>query len=213
MQYLLARPARLADRLHRWAIRRWFPVLARVAPRWPRWWEQLHARWVIFLIMAIYPRPKRLIRKNLARVLGASEGSWQVRRAGSVMLRHFAFYWVDMFRFAQLPSASASDVFDNIEGSRELGEVLLRHLDAEETPLRLGGGPPQQVTPLAEPHLDLPRPVAGHQQVEVEGEREILESALAGGRGQQQRRPQALARCGSATSGATASSSTRCCAK
>lgn len=124
MQYLLAHPSRIADRLHRWAIRRWFPVLARVAPRWPRWWELIHARWVIFLIMAIYPRPKRLIRKNLARVLGASEGSWRVRRAGSVMLRHFAFYWVDMFRFAQLPSASASDVFDNIEGSKELGEMV-----------------------------------------------------------------------------------------
>ena len=124
MQYLLARPSRLADRFHRWAIRRWFPVLARVAPRWPRWWEQVGARIVIFLVMVVYPRPKRLIRKNLSRVLGAPQGSWRVRRATSAMLRHFAFYWADLFRFAQLPASAAQAIFDDDGSVGALTEAM-----------------------------------------------------------------------------------------
>jgi lauroyl/myristoyl acyltransferase len=125
VQYLLARPSRLTDRLHRWAIRRWFPVLARVAPRWPRWWEQLHSRWVMFLIMVIYPHPKRMVRRNLAHVLGSSAGSWRVRRACSIMLRHFAYQWVDLFRYAQMPVESAQqEVLDEITGHEHLRDAV-----------------------------------------------------------------------------------------
>src|SRR5205823_6276666 len=105
-------------------IRRWFPVLARVAPRWPRWWEQLHARWVIFLIMVVYPRPKRLIRRNLSRVMGLPPGSWRVRRAVSAMYRHFAFYWVDLFRFAQLPAERMLACHDGVVGSEHLDAAV-----------------------------------------------------------------------------------------
>jgi lauroyl/myristoyl acyltransferase len=45
----------------------------------------------------------RAIARNLARVLNAPEQSREVRRAVRRMLAHFAFYWVDLFRFAQLP--------------------------------------------------------------------------------------------------------------
>ena len=44
-QYYLPKKSRIADRLHHWAIHRWFPVLADVAPRWPRWWEHLKPAW------------------------------------------------------------------------------------------------------------------------------------------------------------------------
>ncbi len=90
-QYHLPGKSRFADRFHHWAIRVWFPVLAGGAPRWSRPWLQLNARWVIFLIMVVYPKPKALIRRNLARILGKPAGSWTVRRAASAMFRHFAF--------------------------------------------------------------------------------------------------------------------------
>jgi len=123
-QYHLPSKAPWADRFHRWAIRVWFPVLADGAPRWPRWWQQLHARWVIFVIMVVYPRPKRLIRKNLSRIMGLPARSWRVRRAVSAMFRHFAFYWVDLFRFAQLPPARMLECHDGVRGNEHLEEAV-----------------------------------------------------------------------------------------
>ncbi|HVS02801.1 MAG TPA: lysophospholipid acyltransferase family protein [Thermoanaerobaculia bacterium] len=124
MQYRLPRPSRLTDALHRWALRRGFPTLARIAPRWPRWWLLLNARWVIFLVMAVYPRPKRAIAGNLARILGASRRSWRVRRGVSRTLRHFAYYWVDLFRFAQLPAEEGRRLLAGVEGMEGLEAVL-----------------------------------------------------------------------------------------
>ena len=124
MQYLIPEPSRIADRLHRWAIRRGFPKLAEVAPRWPRWFAQWLARGVIFLVMAVYPRPKRQVRKTLARVIGKGEGSWPVRRAASAMFRHLAFYWLDLFRFAQLPAEAALAVCDEVEGLATLNAAF-----------------------------------------------------------------------------------------
>jgi KDO2-lipid IV(A) lauroyltransferase len=103
VQWKIARPGRWADRFNRWALRRGFPALAWLAPRAPRWFLLLGARWVIALVMFLYPQPKAAIARNLARVLGEPPGARRVRRATREMLRHFAFYWVDLFRFAQLP--------------------------------------------------------------------------------------------------------------
>ncbi|HLF55532.1 MAG TPA: lysophospholipid acyltransferase family protein [Thermoanaerobaculia bacterium] len=103
MQWKIARSGRLADALNGWAIRRGFPVLAWLAPRAPRWFLLANARWIIALVMFVHSRPKRAIARNLARVLRSPAESRAVRRAVRSMLRHLAFYWVDLFRFAQLP--------------------------------------------------------------------------------------------------------------
>lgn len=103
MQWKIAPPGRLAGRFHRWAIRRGFPLLAWLAPRAPRRFLFANARWIIALVMFLYPAPKRAIASNLSRILGAPADSSRVRRAVREMLRHFAFYWVDLFRFPQLP--------------------------------------------------------------------------------------------------------------
>jgi KDO2-lipid IV(A) lauroyltransferase len=103
MQWKIARPSKLADRFNRWALRRGFPALAWLAPRAPRWFLHGGARVVIGVVMGLHARPKAAIARNLARVLGAPPGSRLVRRAVRKMLFHFAIYWVDLFRFAQLP--------------------------------------------------------------------------------------------------------------
>ncbi len=103
MQWKIAPPGRLADRFNRWAIRRGFPLLAWLAPRAPRGFLLFGARCVIGVVMFVYPQPKRAIARNLARVLGDSPQSRRVRRAVRELLVHFACYWVDLFRFAQLP--------------------------------------------------------------------------------------------------------------
>jgi lauroyl/myristoyl acyltransferase len=103
MQRKIARPSRLSDRFNRWAIRRGFPLLAWLAPRAPRRFLLAGARGVIGFVMFLYPQPKAAIARNLARVLDAPVGSRRVRRAARAMLHHFAYYWVDLFRFAQLP--------------------------------------------------------------------------------------------------------------
>ena len=103
MQWKIARPSRISDAFNRWATRRGFPVLAWIAPRAPRWFLFAGARLVIRVVMALHRKPRRAIARNLARVLGEPEGSGAVRRASRRMLHHLAYYWVDLFRFAQLP--------------------------------------------------------------------------------------------------------------
>lgn len=120
MQWKIARPGRFADRFNRWALRRGFPALAWLAPRAPRGCLLLGARAVIALVMALHHRPKRAIAANLARVLGRDAGSREVRRAVRGMLRHFAFYWVDLFRFAQLPPEAARSLVARVEGLEEV---------------------------------------------------------------------------------------------
>lgn len=103
MQWKIDRPSQLADRFNRWAIRRGFPALAWLAPRAPRWFLFAGARAVIGVVMFLHSKPKQAIARNLARVLGEPAGSRRVRRAVRQMLYHLAYYWVDLFRFAQLP--------------------------------------------------------------------------------------------------------------
>ncbi|MEO7795097.1 MAG: lysophospholipid acyltransferase family protein [Thermoanaerobaculia bacterium] len=103
MQRKISRSGAFSERLNRWAIRRGFPVLAWIAPRFPRWFLFLGARWVIAVIFYFHSSPKRSIERNLSRVLGEAPGSTVVRRAANAMLRHLAYYWVDLFRFPQLP--------------------------------------------------------------------------------------------------------------
>jgi lauroyl/myristoyl acyltransferase len=104
MQRKIPRSGAFSERLNRWAIRQGFPVLAWIAPRAPRWFLFVNARWIIAVVFFFHSRPKRAIARNLARVLAARPGSPAVRRATNAMLRHLAYYWVDLFRFPQLPA-------------------------------------------------------------------------------------------------------------
>lgn len=126
MQWKMARPGRIADRFNHWAIRRGFPVIAWLAPRAPRWLLFANARWVIALVMFLHSKPKRDIARNLARVLAEPEDSRTVRRAVRRMLAHFAFYWVDLFRYPQLPAERlrAQVVGDGARGLEPIRRAL-----------------------------------------------------------------------------------------
>lgn len=127
----MVRPGRLADRFNRWAIARGFPLLAWLAPRWPRWLLFANARWIIALVMALYSGPKAEIDRNFARILGLPPRARAVRRARRAMLRHFAYYWVDLFRFPQLPPLAARRLIasvrglERVEALREAGRPVL----------------------------------------------------------------------------------------
>ncbi|QQR75784.1 MAG: lysophospholipid acyltransferase family protein [Holophagales bacterium] len=149
MQWKMARQGKLAARINTWALNHGFPALAWLAPRARRGFLLANARWIIALVMTLHHRPKKAIAANLARILGADPRSRQVRRATAEMLRHFAYYWTDLFRFAQLPSEEArrlivrDDGGEHVErlraegrpillltahlGNWELGGVLLAH--------------------------------------------------------------------------------------
>jgi KDO2-lipid IV(A) lauroyltransferase len=107
MQWKIARPGAFAEWLHHFGIRRGFPALAWIAPRLPRWFLLAGARVVIFVVMFVHPAPKKAIARNLARILGAPAESRRVRRAVRDLLHHFAYSWLDLFRFAQLPAERA----------------------------------------------------------------------------------------------------------
>lgn len=124
MQARLPSPHRLAGAFHRLALRRGFPFLAYVAPRWPRWLLQANARWIIALVMGVYPRPKRAIARNLARVLGQPPRSRPVRRAVRQMLRSFAFHWVDLFRYPQLPHEVAARALIEVQGMEHVDQAV-----------------------------------------------------------------------------------------
>ncbi len=70
--------------------------------------------------MVVHPAPKREIAANLGRLLGLPEGSRRVRRATRQMLFNFAYYWVDLFRFAQLPAERAQELLDGCVGAEHL---------------------------------------------------------------------------------------------
>ena len=124
MQWKLAKSSRLTAWIHRVGLGVCFPMLAWIAPRSPRWFLLLSARVVIFLAMLIYPKPKREIAQNLSKILGADPRSRKVRQAVGRMLRHFAFYWVDLFRFAQLPPEVARRHLVSVEGMDSVGGLV-----------------------------------------------------------------------------------------
>jgi KDO2-lipid IV(A) lauroyltransferase len=103
MQWKIARSSRLSERFNRWAIRRGFPLLAWLAPRMPRGILLAGARVVIDFVMFLHSKPKAAVARNLARVLAAPADSPRVRSAVREMFHHLAYYWVDLFRFPQLP--------------------------------------------------------------------------------------------------------------
>lgn len=102
MQWKLPHPGQRADPLLRWMIRRGFPALAWVAPRVPRPVLVAGAWFVISVVMAIYPAPKRAIRANLAHLLGRAVESREVRRGTRTLLHRFGMAWADLFSLGQL---------------------------------------------------------------------------------------------------------------
>ena len=103
-------------------MRRGFPVLVKIAPWLPRWFLFLGARVIIWSVMAVYPGPKRAIDRNLSRILGQPVDSRRVRQTRKQMIYNLAYYWVDLFRFSQLP-------FEKLQ--KLVGEVTgLEHLEA-----------------------------------------------------------------------------------
>lgn len=177
MQWKMAAPSRVSDRFNRWALRHGFPALLWLAPRLPRWFNHLGARFVIWVVMTLHHRPKRAIARNLAHILGAPPGDRRVRAATRQMLRNFATYWVDLFAFAQLPPERTQALVDRVEGSEHLeaaiaagkgGVLLTAHLGNWE----LGG--------MITRFLSLPMSVVyvPDQFAEVERCRSLLRRAL-----------------------------------
>jgi lauroyl/myristoyl acyltransferase len=120
-------PARpLADRFHRWAIRHGFPLLLWLAPRLPRRLLLLGARVVIFLVFAVYRAPLADIERNLGRILGPTTPPQAIRSARREMVRNLAFYWADLFRFAQLPPERAVAELAAVSGFERIDEALAR---------------------------------------------------------------------------------------
>ena len=153
-KHLPPRP-RFTDRYHVWAIHRGFPIMAWLAPRMARGLEQLCCRFIIWAIFVVYPNLKRMARRNLARITGVPERSWRVRRQASQLLRHFAFYWADLFRFGQLPPERAQKLlrglagFEHVERAHAAGKgalILTAHYGIYELgSLLLGRGKPLSV--------------------------------------------------------------------
>lgn len=103
MQWKIERSGAFSEWLNRVGVAFGFPVLAWLAPRAPRRLLFAGARLVMAVVFFFHSRPRPAIARNLARVLDLPLESRAVKRAVRGMIRHFAYYWVDLFRFAQLP--------------------------------------------------------------------------------------------------------------
>ena len=133
MQWKIQRSGAFSEWLNRWAVRRGFPVLAWLAPRAPRRFMFLGARATMAIVFFFHRKPRPAIARNLARVLDLPPESRAVRRAVDEMIRHFAYYWVDLFRFGQLPPARLRDLIvggdvraiDPLRQKRDAGERVL----------------------------------------------------------------------------------------
>ncbi|HEX4953742.1 MAG TPA: lysophospholipid acyltransferase family protein [Thermoanaerobaculia bacterium] len=126
MQWKLPPRSRFAARYHEWAMRRGFPILLWIAPRFPHWLLRFGARAVIGLVMAAYPGPKAAIEKNLRRILGPAVSRSEIRRARREVNFHLALYWADLFRFGQLPYERSKDHLAAVVGLRHLEAALAR---------------------------------------------------------------------------------------
>lgn len=124
MQWKMARRSRLAAGLHEWAMRWGFPLLVKFAPIVPRRLLFFGARVVITLVMAVYSRPKGEIDRNLRRVLGSEASRSRVRRTRRHMIYNLAYYWVDLFRFCQLPYERSRKILAGLEGLEHLDRVM-----------------------------------------------------------------------------------------
>ena len=124
MQWKLPPPSRFTDGVHRWMLSWGFPLLARLAVAWPRRALLFAARGVIFVVMLVYPGQRSAVAANLSRILGAPPRSRAVRRARRSMYRHFAYYWVDLFRFAQLPPEEGRRHVASVEGMERVEGAL-----------------------------------------------------------------------------------------
>jgi KDO2-lipid IV(A) lauroyltransferase len=108
-----------------------------------------------------------MIARNLARIVGLRERSWQTSRQVSALLRQFAFYWVDLFRFAQLPAERALDLMVGASGLQHLetasagGQgvlVLTAHFGIYELgSILLGRGKPLSVVFVPDKFADVER--------------------------------------------------------
>ncbi|MGE0641133.1 MAG: lysophospholipid acyltransferase family protein [Thermoanaerobaculia bacterium] len=133
MQWKIARSGAFSEKLNRWAIDRGFPLLAWLAPRAPRWFLFFGARATMAVVFFFHSQPLLAIGRNLARVLEKPADSREVRRAVREMLCHFAYYWVDLFRFAQLPPERLRSLIvggdlasiDPLRRLRDAGERIL----------------------------------------------------------------------------------------
>jgi len=165
-KHLPPRPG-FTDRYHAWAIRYGFPILAWLAIRLNRRLERFLARGVIWAIFVVYPKSKRMLARNYARITGVPERSWTARRGASALLRHFAFYWVDLFRFGQLPPERAEELlpevrgWENVERAHEQGKgvlILTAHYGVYELgSLLLGRGKPTSVVFVPDKFGDVER--------------------------------------------------------
>jgi phosphatidylinositol dimannoside acyltransferase len=107
-----------------------------------------------------------MLAKNYARTAGVPMGSWRARRGASALLRHFAFYWVDLFRFGQLPVERAEELadirgFENVERAYEAGKgvlILTAHYGVYEMgSLLLGHDKPTSVVFVSDKFGDVER--------------------------------------------------------
>ena len=167
MQTHLPPRPRFADRYHTWAIHHGFPVLAWLALRLPRRFARLGTHLVIWAIFVVYPNLKRMAARNLARTTGLPERSWRARRQASRLLHHFGLYWVDLFRFGQLPQERAEELlrgragFEHVERVHAAGRgaiVLTAHYGVYELgSLLLGRGKPLSVVFVPDTFADVER--------------------------------------------------------
>ena len=164
-KHLPPRPP-FADRYHAWAIHHGFPILLWLAPRLNRRLARFLARGVIWAIFVVYPSSKRMLARNYARTAGVREGTWRARRGASALLRHFAFYWVDLFRFGQLPFERADELarihgFEHVERAHAAGNgvvILTAHYGVYELgSLLLGRGKPTSVVFVPDKFRDVER--------------------------------------------------------
>jgi len=167
MQTHLPPRPRFTDRYHTWAIHHGFPVMAWLALRMPRRFARLATHLVIWAIFVVYPNLKRMAARNLARTTGLPERSWRARRQASRLLHHFGLYWVDLFRFGQLPQERAEELlrghagFEHVERVHAAGRgaiVLTAHYGVYELgSLLLGRGKPTSVVFVPDKFRDVER--------------------------------------------------------
>lgn len=144
MQWKLPQKSWLVQQFLRLFLGLGFPLAAFFAPQGGRGSKHAIARWVIAIIVFVYPQLKRTVASNLAQVWKLEPHHPRVVKGARRLLNTFGYSWCDMFRFGDLPLEKGMEITESITGFETIEELVEQGkgcilLTAHYGPWELGG--------------------------------------------------------------------------
>jgi len=122
-QFKLASRSRGLNALYRGLLSILMPCFAFVAPRWNRRLLRAVGRFLATLFWKLRPKYEWAVRQNIGHVLGKPAADPEVLRLAYRMHYNHAYFWIDLFRYADADAATIDRLIDHEAAERRLMEI------------------------------------------------------------------------------------------